>query len=318
MLTDTIDPIITTIPAFTLASAWILFGGLLIALIGGALAWRRHKKPQDATTLWIGAVIALIGVFLYLTGRSSVAIGPISLRWYGVVYVLGFIGGYWAFRKLAGLTADEADSLTLWAMIGLLIGARTFFFAFYRPDLFSPAEFFAVWHGGMSFHGALLGITVAGWLWARHYKKRFWRIADVGAVLVSFFLALGRLANFANSEIVGTVTNVPWCVHFPHAAPPGNVGCRHPVQLYAAFKDLLTGSGMLLLYKKGGFADGFLFWLFAAIYGVLRFVINIWRADPVIAFGWLKMGQILSVALLLIAVPVLLKRYRKDLQKIFK
>jgi phosphatidylglycerol---prolipoprotein diacylglyceryl transferase len=243
----------------------------------------------------------------------AVSIGPLSIHWYGLVYFAGFLSAYIAYRKLLQLTAKEADSLVLYQLLGMLFFSRVFIFVFYYPHLFSITEFFAVWRGGMSFHGGLVGLLSATWLWARLNQKNAWEIADLGAVIAAFFLALGRVANFVNAEIIGTRTDVAWCVQYP-----GVEGCRHPVQLYAAIKNLAMGSVLVLLWRsKKVFQPGFIFWCFATLYGVLRFFMQFYRTDSVVLFG-LQAGHLLSLVLLVVAVYVLFTRHRLDAKKLLK
>lgn len=245
------------------------------------------------------------------------SVGPVSVYWYGLVYVLGFLALYWAVRRVAGLGVDKADSLLLWLVVGMFLGARSFFFVFYRPDLIGFAEFFMVWRGGMSFHGGLLGLAVALWWWARLHDEDAWRLADVGALLAGFFLSLGRVANFVNSEIVGPVADVAWCVQFPAAQPPFDEGCRHPVQLYSALSNLLIGGLLLAVHKTRSYAAGFLFWLFCAVYAAARFALQFWRVEPQLVLS-LQMGHVLSVALFAVSAYVLVAAYWTDLKKLFK
>lgn len=244
-------------------------------------------------------------------------LGPLEIRWYGLVYVAGFLVAYWALQKTL-LSAKETDSLILWMLIGMFVGSRTFHFLFYAPPGQSLLDFFAVWQGGMSFHGAFVGIALAMWLWSRKNNKNFFELADLTVVVASFFLALGRMANFTNSEIVGTVTNAPWCVEFPNAHPPHNEGCRHPTQLYAAAKNVVIGLATLALWKTKRFSPGFVFWTFTLLYGILRFAVNTLRTDPVVLGAWLKTGHILSSVLILVAVWALATRHKRDFTKLFK
>lgn len=251
-------------------------------------------------------------MFVHSLDPVLFSLGPVTIYWYGLVYVLGFIGLYFALRRLSDLSSEEVDSLLVWLVVGLFLGARLFFFAFYRPDLFSVGSFFAVWEGGMSFHGGLAGLFFATWLWARRYEHNAWRLLDVGGLVAGWFLALGRLANFVNAEILGTPFSGSWCVMFP-----GEEVCRHPVQLYAALKDVLLGSLLLLVYRSRRFADGFIFWVFALLYSLLRFVVQFWRDEQVVLLG-LQTGHFLSLVMFLVAVVVLLRVYAKDCKKLFK
>ncbi len=239
------------------------------------------------------------------------SVGPLDIRWYGLVYVISFIAFYYMLQRVAKLSTKEADSLVIWSIIGVIIGARAFFFLFYRPDLFSVKEFFSVWNGGLSYYGGLTGIIIAGLLWCRKHKKNFWVIADTGALMAPWAFALGRVANFINGEIVGKRWDGPWCVVFK-----GYEGCRHPAQLYASVRNIITGALLLLAYIKRPFKPGFIFWSYAALYGLGRAIVNSYRDDPIALLG-LMMGQVLSLILLAVAVTVLVSKYREDLKKVF-
>ncbi len=243
-------------------------------------------------------------------------LGPLEVRWYGLVYVLGFFAAYWVLKKTL-LSPKEADSVIVWMLVGMILGSRTFHFLFYHPGSWNILDFFAVWQGGMSFHGGFLGVTLGLFLWSRRYKKNFFALADITVVVAAFFLALGRLANFTNSEIVGTVTSVSWCVEFPLAHPPFNEGCRHPTQLYAFVKNVVIGSVLVLLLRAKRFSHGFAFWSFMFLYGVFRFAVNTLRDDPVVLGAWLKTGHVLSAVLVLVAVYALYTRHASDCTKLF-
>lgn len=244
-------------------------------------------------------------------------LGPLEIRWYGLVYVLGFLAAYYVLQKTV-LSAKEADSAILWMLLGMFLGSRTFHFLFYHQGSWNLLDFFAVWQGGMSFHGGFTGIVLALWLWSRKNKKNFYELADITVIVAAFFLALGRLANFSNSEIVGHTTNVAWCVEFPNAYAPYNEGCRHPTQLYAFVKNIFIGTVTLLLWRTKKFSHGFIFWTFALLYGILRFTVNSLRADPVVLGAWIKTGHILSLVLILVAGYFLITNHKEDLAKLFK
>lgn len=252
------------------------------------------------------------------------SIGPLAIRWYGLVYALGFVAVYIALTRTNTLKPKDADSFLLWLIVGMLIGARTFHFLFYQGIPQSILEFFAVWQGGMSFHGALLGLGIAGWWWAKRNNKNFWELADISSIVAAFFLALGRIANFTNSEIIGQVSTTPWCVEFPNAPNvadatgiPLNEECRHPTQIYAMIKNLFLGTVLLLLWKKKRYAHGFVFWSFVTLYGILRFTVQFWRTDAVVAFG-LQWGHYLSLVLVIVGAAVLWNKHLADLRKLIK
>ena len=251
-------------------------------------------------------------MFVHSLDPVFFSVGPITVYWYGLVYVLGFVALYWALLRVADLSSEKADSLVVWAVIGLFLGARSFFFLFYRPDLFSITEFFAVWRGGMSFHGGLAGLFVAFYWWAYVHKEDVWCLADVGALVAAWFLALGRVANFVNAEILGKPFSGSWCVMFPNEEV-----CRHPVQLYAALKNVFLGSVLVLVHSTRSYTSGFIFWLFAALYATLRFFVQFLRDEPVLLLG-LQTGHFLSLAVFAAAVYVLARWYVVDVKNLFK
>ena len=246
-------------------------------------------------------------------------LGPLTIRWYGVIYALGFIIAYcWLRReikrKTLALSADDTDTFFLYLIPGVVIGARVFEIIFYEPTYYfaNPVQMVAVWNGGLSFHGGLVGAALAVYLFTKHKKIPFYDLADTLVIPAAFALFLGRIANFINAELPGIATNVPWCVYFP-----GVEGCRHPSQLYEAAKNLVICAVLLLVQRSELKKDhhrrknkGYLFWLFVLLYGTLRFIVNFWRDDPIVFFG-LQTGQLLSVAMALAAAIVLWTKYRK-------
>ena len=236
-----------------------------------------------------------------------VSIGPLALRWYGLAYVVGFLATYWWLGRLAkkqaikGLTASFVEEYLLWLMVGVVVGARVFEFLFFQPRvlLADPLEFFRVWHGGMSFHGGLAGAVVVTVLLCRKHKIDILSLGDALVLPAAFALFLGRIANFINSELPGKITTMRWCVSFPLAPDPTQrIGCRHPSQLYEALKNLLL-LGILLPLWRTRPKKGMVLWSFILGYGVLRFIVNFWRDDPIILLG-LSMGQLLCVVMIMV------------------
>ncbi len=152
-----------------------------------------------------------------------------------------------------------------------------------------------IWQGGMSFHGGLIGAVVAGLIFCRKYKVKFYKLADFLMLPLAFFLFIGRIANFINGELVGIKTNVPWCVVFKDYD-----GCRHPSQLYEALKNLVIFFTLFFLYTKKKLKDGIVFWGFVLMYGVLRFIVTFWR-ESIRLFG-LSMGQYLNILMVIVSV----------------
>ena len=233
-------------------------------------------------------------------------LGPLAVRWYGLAYLLGFLLGYallqWLIRRrVLRLTREAVGDLVIWLVLGVMIGGRAGWWLFYhRSEGGAPEpwyEPFAIWHGGMSFHGGLIGVTLALLAWSWQRRAPFWNLADALALVTPVGLFFGRLANFINVELVGRPTTLPLGVVYP-----GESFARHPSQLYEAVLEgplLLITLWALLRWRRPH--DGRLSALFLILYGTARFAVEFTRQpDPqlgFIAFGWLTMGQLLSTAM---------------------
>tara|TARA_Y100000310_G_C20585814_1_gene765338 strand:+ start:423 stop:1181 length:759 start_codon:yes stop_codon:yes gene_type:complete len=226
--------------------------------------------------------------------------GFLQVRWYGLIYAFGFILTYYLLPYLAtkrdvDFSKEDSADLLLYLMLGVVLGARVFYVLFYNLGyfIFNPLEIFAIWQGGLSFHGGLVGAMLGTYLFSKKRGMHFYDLADLIAIPGAFALFLGRIANFINAELVGRVTNVAWCVNFP-----GYSGCRHPSQLYEAAKNLLIFS-VLWHLKDRKLKRGVLFWSFVMMYAVLRFFIEYVR-QPDVQIGFifgLTMGQWLNIAM---------------------
>lgn len=228
-------------------------------------------------------------------------IGPLQIRYYGLVYAFGFLAVYLFLRykkEDIKLKPEEIDSLMIYMVAGMMIGARTLHFIVNDPAIFfkDPLEFFRIWHGGMAFFGALLGAVGGSWLFLKNKKTDILIIFDMVVIPVSFALTLGRIANFLNGELVGTVTSVPWCVNFA-----GHLGCRHPYQLYAAFSHLLLFGITYTVLKwqyREKLGNGIVFASFLIGYGYLRFLTDFWRENPrfLDLTGWQYLSLITAIS----------------------
>ncbi len=241
-------------------------------------------------------------------------VGPLKVRWYGVMYLLGFLAAYFLIPKQArsrqiGLTGEVLQDLIFWLAIGLIVGARLGYIVFYQYPFFHfymkhPLEIVALWKGGMSFHGGLLGSIVAGYLFSKKRSLPFWGVADCVVVTAPIGLGLGRVGNFINGELFGRITNVPWAMIFPNGGPFP----RHPSQIYEAL-----GEGLLLFItlwtlQKRDLPDGSLCAFFLIFYGVIRFFLEFFREpDPQIGFifGIFTMGQILCTTMIILGFILL-------------
>lgn len=228
-------------------------------------------------------------------------IGPLAIRWYGMMYLLGFGAAYLLIchlsrlRKLA-LSKDGVSDLLFYGVLGVVLGGRLGYVLFYNPSqyLARPLEVFAVWQGGMSFHGGCIGVVIAGIIYCRRQKLPILLTGDIVATSATIGLGLGRIGNFINGELWGRVTDQPWGVVFPG----GGALPRHPSQLYeAALEGLLLFIILYLLHRRK-VAAGVPFFCFFIGYGLFRFLVEFVRQpDPHLGFLWggATMGQLLSL-----------------------
>jgi phosphatidylglycerol---prolipoprotein diacylglyceryl transferase len=239
---------------------------------------------------------------------DAIAIGPLHVRWYGLMYVLGFLAAYFLVQKQdrsrqMGLVGATAQDLIFYIAIGLIIGARLGYVVFYDYNeymtyLKNPLEIIATWHGGMSFHGGLLGSVVGCWWFCRRRKLPFWAVVDSVTVTAPIGLGLGRIGNFINGELLGLPSDVPWAMVFPDGGPVP----RHPSQLYEAIAEGPVLFFLLWWLRKRGFRDGTMIVFFLLFYGVIRFFIEFCKEpDPQMGylFKYLTMGQLLCIGMIL-------------------
>ena len=233
-------------------------------------------------------------------------IGPLHVRWYGLMYVLGFLASYFLIKhqeksKPLGLSPRMVQDLMFYLAIGLVAGARLGYILFYQymnlGDLVRhPLEIIAVWHGGMSFHGGLIGTVIAGWWFCRRKGLPFWAVGDRVIVTAPVGLGLGRIGNFLNGELFGRPSGVPWAMIFPEGGPLP----RHPSQLYEAFAEGLVLFIVLWILRRRRRPDGMMVAFFLFFYGAFRFLLEFFREpDAHLGFilGPLSMGQLLSSAM---------------------
>lgn len=249
-------------------------------------------------------------------------LGPFRIRWYGVMYVVGYVVGYRIIkrrvdRRMLRLTQGELDALIGYLVTGMLVGARIMYAVIYQPGHFldDPLELFAIWHGGLSFHGALIGIALAALVFARLHGVAFWRLADTLAVASTPGLFFGRLGNFINGELYGRVTTVPWAMVFP--ADPQQLP-RHPSQLYEAVVEGLVLFLVLRAFEcrataRRWYRPGLVAGAFLCGYGAFRFLLEFTRQpDPQLSFvfGPFSVGQLLCAAMVVAGVALLFARTR--------
>jgi len=242
----------------------------------------------------------------------ALRLGPLAIRWYGIAYLLGFLCGYGILRQAVSsgrlaLTRDGLGELLSALVAGVVLGGRLGYVLFYNLPYFlhHPLRVFAVWEGGMSFHGGLGGVLVAAWLFGRKRSVSFLALGDALALAAPPGLFFGRLANFINGELYGRVSDVPWAMVFPDAgALP-----RHPSQLYEALLEglllwiLVWGAARLRRGREGVPSGSFL-----CGYGVMRSLVEFTREPDSqlgLVLGPFSMGQILSTTLVLAGASIL-------------
>lgn len=257
----------------------------------------------------------------------ALSVGPITIYWYGIAYVVGaLICGVmmWRTQRRWGLNISQDDLMMVvfGAVIGLVVGARLFYVVFYGDGYYwaHPLEIFMTNHGGMSFHGGLVGGLLGGYIVCRIYKLSTWTMADLAIIGVPIALCLGRCANFVNGELWGKPTDLPWGVVFGGAA--GDIP-RHPSQLYEAFLEgvVLFAVLYVLSRRKPPLPQGTYLGVFVLGYGIVRFLVEFVRVpDAQLGYifgGVITMGQLLSLPLIfigagLIAYALHAKRPQRD------
>jgi phosphatidylglycerol:prolipoprotein diacylglycerol transferase len=248
----------------------------------------------------------------------AISLGPIAIRWYGIMYLVGFaisygLGRLRIARAMSGrVTVSALDDLLFFCVLGVVLGGRLGYVLFYKPAYYfsHPLEIFAVWQGGMSFHGGFLGVLLAIWWVARKHSLRWIEVTDFFAPLAPLALAAGRIGNFINGELPGRITDVPWGMLFRGAGPLP----RHPSQLYQFALEGVLLFVILWLYSAKPRPAGALTGAFFLGYGLLRFTAEYFR-EPDDFLGLLalnlSMGQWLSLPMILIGIGTLVWAWRR-------
>lgn len=232
-------------------------------------------------------------------------LGPLQFRWYGLMYVIGFVAAYFIIRNEARRRSLKLDSeavadLIFCLAIGVVVGGRLGYVLFYdlAAYLAQPLKIFAIWQGGMSFHGGLLGVAVAGLWYARRFEVPYLQLADLAALATPVGLGLGRIGNFINGELFGRPTSMPWGMIFPGGGPLP----RHPSQLYEAFLEGLVLYFVVRFLARRFTATGTAMAAFLGGYGLFRFIVELFRQPDTqlgVFWGFFSMGQLLSLPLFL-------------------
>ena len=268
-----------------------------------------------------------------------VRIGPIAVRWYGMMYLIGFVSSYllvkYQIKKQglgpkgkgpgarvkgqgSGVKGQEysvafLDSLYTYSVLGLMIGARLGYVVFYNLSFYirHPLDVFAVWQGGLSFHGGLIGSVLAGIWCCRKFQKDPWQVSDLVMATAPIGIGLGRLGNFINGELYGRVSDVSWAMVFPNGGPLP----RHPSQLYEFLLEGVVLFSLLWILKDKGFKAGVLTSIFILLYGIFRFIVEFFREpDQQLGFiaGPFTMGQFLSLSMVIIGAGIFYLRKKQS------
>ncbi|WP_372352964.1 prolipoprotein diacylglyceryl transferase [Pararhizobium sp. BT-229] len=247
-----------------------------------------------------------------------ISIGPLQIHWYGLAYVAGILIGWQYARRLArnaslwqngvsAVTEAQLDDFLLWVAAGIVGGGRIGYILFYdlQSVLANPIRALEIWNGGMSFHGGLIGTMIAMILFAQRNKIAVWSLFDVVSAVVPIGLFFGRIANFINGELWGRLSSMPWAVIFPTGGP----FARHPSQLYEAALEglvLLTVLAVMIYRHHALKTPGLVCGVFVAGYGLARIFVEFFREpDAQLGYllgGWLTMGMLLSLPMVLIGL----------------
>ena len=274
-------------------------------------------------------------IVLHQIDPIAISLGPVRVHWYGVMYLLGFLLAWWLGHRriragrLPGVDGNAFSDLLFYAMLGVVLGGRIGYVLFYGLGEFlrDPLMLFRVWDGGMSFHGGLIGVLAAAWLWSRRHRLHFFDTMDFIAPLVPPGLGFGRLGNYIGGELWGKYTEAGWGVVFPTGLPEQyrhldpaalkaqfdagalDAFARHPSQLYQAVLEGLVMFAVLWWFSSRPRPRYAVAGLFGVLYGAFRFAIEFVRQPDehigYLAGGWLTMGMLLSVPMIVTVIVLL-------------
>lgn len=239
------------------------------------------------------------------------SLGPLAVRWYGLMYLVGFLGASWLANRNAhrfGFTKNQVADMLFYGFLGVILGGRIGYVLFYQLPLFlhDPLYLFRITQGGMSFHGGFLGVITVMFIFAYRLKTSFWTIADFVAPMIPIGLGAGRIGNFINGELWGKVTDLPWGVVFHD--PKAGLWPRHPSQLYEFLLEGVVLFVALQLFSRKDRPAGRVAGLFVFLYGCFRFLVEFVREPDEqlgLLWGFISMGQLLSLPMVLFGLYLL-------------
>ncbi len=248
----------------------------------------------------------------------AISLGPIKVHWYGLMYLIGIAGAWYLLSKRVNkpgspIKGEALEDLIFYAAMGVILGGRFGYVLFYNFNHFlaDPVMLFKVWQGGMSFHGGLLGVIIAMWIFAKKHQCTLLALTDFITPVVPIGLFAGRIGNFINAELWGKPTDVYWAFVFPGGGPLA----RHPSQLYEAALEGVVLFLILWVYSSKPRPAMAVSGLFALFYGLFRFIVEFYRVPDAhlgyLALDWLTMGQILSIPLIVVGAVLLSLAYSK-------
>ena len=299
-------------------------GSWFVSVVGGQ---RRVSWELVCTTFGSLADFTDNGVFLTSHPMWTypeidpvlISIGPLAIRWYALSYLVGFAVVWWVLKQRIAATRKDwtsealSDLLFIYGVLGVILGGRIGYMLFYGTDLLlaDPLLILQPWKGGMSFHGGLMGVIVAAWIYARRHDRSFFEVIDLVAPAIPLALGCGRLGNFINAELPGRFADVPWALIYP-----GEIVARHPSSLY---QFVLEGPVLFIalwLFSQRIRPPMVVSGAFLAGYGGLRFLTEFFREPDAhlqfVALGWVTMGQVLSLPMVLLGVGLMASGYRNS------
>lgn len=247
------------------------------------------------------------------------SLGPVAVHWYGIMYLIGFLAAWLLLRYRCRVfelswSKEQLADLIFYCALGVIIGGRVGYVLFYNLPFYwqHPVQIVRIWDGGMSFHGGMLGVFLGVLIWCKRYHVAFFDATDFLAPVVPIGLAAGRIGNFINGELWGRVSDVPWAMVFPKAGPMP----RHPSQIYEFLLEGVVLFIILWLYSKRRRPTMAVSGVFLIAYGCVRLICELFRQpDPqlgFIAWGWLTMGQLLSLPMVILGIILIVLAYKRS------